>query len=182
MLTRNPRELKVLYRKKSLLVHPDKCKHPRAQEAFAALSKANTELQDEARRAYLTSLADDARAAVMKERKLREGDEELTAPDFMPAVRKQVRRIIAENELRRREVLKRDLEEDARQKRTSDESVAELKKKQEDAKVWETGRDERVSDWRSFQAKKARTNGDFRPPKVTAEDPSKSFVRRVVPK
>jgi DnaJ family protein C protein 8 len=30
-------EVKKQYRKLSLLVHPDKCKHPKAQEAFAGM-------------------------------------------------------------------------------------------------------------------------------------------------
>lgn len=171
-----------MYRKKSLLVHPDKCKHPRAQEAFAALSKANTELQDEARRAYLTVLADDARAAVLRDRRIREGDEATLTEDFQDGVRKQIRRMIAENELRRRELLKRELEEDARQKRQADEATAELKRKQERDKDWESGREARVQGWRAFQAKKAKTLADIRPPKATVEDPDKTFVRRVAPK
>lgn len=34
------------YWKLSLLVHPDKCSHPQAQEAFMALNKAFKDLQD----------------------------------------------------------------------------------------------------------------------------------------
>jgi hypothetical protein len=34
------------YWKLSLLVHPDKCTHPRAHEAFTALNKAFKDLQD----------------------------------------------------------------------------------------------------------------------------------------
>lgn len=117
----------------------------------------------------------------LKDLRLHEGDEETEKPEFMVAVRKQIRRIIAENELRRREILKRDLEEDARQKRSSDESVAELQMKKEKEKAWEQGRDERVSDWRSFQNKKFKSKA-FKPPKVSAEDPDKAFVRRVAPK
>ncbi|CAJ2642339.1 unnamed protein product [Trifolium pratense] len=33
-------EVKKQYRKISLMVHPDKCKHPQAKEAFGALAKA----------------------------------------------------------------------------------------------------------------------------------------------
>jgi DnaJ-class molecular chaperone len=33
-------DIKKIYRKKSLLVHPDKCKHEKAQEAFDVLKKA----------------------------------------------------------------------------------------------------------------------------------------------
>ena len=29
------------------MVHPDKCKHPRAQDAFQILTNANNELEDE---------------------------------------------------------------------------------------------------------------------------------------
>jgi len=42
-----PKDVKIIYRKKSLLLHPDKCKHPRAQEAFDVLKKAETSLTDE---------------------------------------------------------------------------------------------------------------------------------------
>ena len=39
-------EVKRQYRKTSLLVHPDKCKHPRAQDAFEVLGHANKQLQE----------------------------------------------------------------------------------------------------------------------------------------
>ena len=39
-------EIKRQYRKTSLLVHPDKCKHPRAQDAFEVLGHANKQLQE----------------------------------------------------------------------------------------------------------------------------------------
>jgi DnaJ family protein C protein 8 len=32
--TATPEEIRKAYRKTSLMVHPDKCKHPQAQEAF----------------------------------------------------------------------------------------------------------------------------------------------------
>lgn len=38
-------ELNVGYRKISVMVHPDKCKHPRAEEAFETCKKALAELQ-----------------------------------------------------------------------------------------------------------------------------------------
>lgn len=40
------RDLRRRYYALSLLVHPDKCKHPRAQEAFNAVKKAKEELLD----------------------------------------------------------------------------------------------------------------------------------------
>ncbi|BBG99536.1 DNAJ heat shock N-terminal domain-containing protein, partial [Prunus dulcis] len=38
--------IKKRYWKMSLLVHPDKCSHPQAQQAFVKLNKAFKELQD----------------------------------------------------------------------------------------------------------------------------------------
>ncbi|KAJ3026079.1 UNVERIFIED_CONTAM: hypothetical protein HDU68_006219 [Siphonaria sp. JEL0065] len=50
------KDIKVTYRKKSLLLHPDKCKHPRAQDAFEMLKKAEGELMEEGKRKWLLDL------------------------------------------------------------------------------------------------------------------------------
>ena len=42
-----PEDVKRQYRKASLLVHPDKCKHPQAQDAFEVLGHAHKQMQDE---------------------------------------------------------------------------------------------------------------------------------------
>lgn len=46
-------EVKKQYRKLSLLVHPDKCKHEKAQEAFDILARAQKDLLDEEKRGNL---------------------------------------------------------------------------------------------------------------------------------
>ena len=38
-------EIKKRYWRLSLLIHPDKCAHPRANDAFQAVSKVSKELQ-----------------------------------------------------------------------------------------------------------------------------------------
>lgn len=43
-------EIKTAYRRASLLVHPDRCKHEKATEAFKHLGLANSTLQDEQKR------------------------------------------------------------------------------------------------------------------------------------
>ncbi len=48
-----PGEVKKCFWRLSLLVHPDKCAHPRAAEAFAAVVKAKDELSDSAARGLL---------------------------------------------------------------------------------------------------------------------------------
>jgi DnaJ-class molecular chaperone len=40
-----PGEIKKRYMRLSLLIHPDKCSHPRANDAFQAVSAAAKELQ-----------------------------------------------------------------------------------------------------------------------------------------
>lgn len=37
----------------SLMIHPDKCHHPRAKEAFGAIAKAQTTLLDPDERGYI---------------------------------------------------------------------------------------------------------------------------------
>src|SRR5215472_349428 len=46
-------DIKKRYRERSLFIHPDKCKHPQAPDAFDRLKKAQTELMDEKARARL---------------------------------------------------------------------------------------------------------------------------------
>jgi curved DNA-binding protein CbpA len=49
-------EIKKRYWKVSLLVHPDKCAHPQAQQAFTVLNKAFKEVEDPAKVGPVTFL------------------------------------------------------------------------------------------------------------------------------
>ena len=40
-------DVKKAYRKSSLMVHPDKCKHPKAQDAFETLGQAQQQLNND---------------------------------------------------------------------------------------------------------------------------------------
>ncbi|XP_020519804.1 dnaJ homolog subfamily C member 8 isoform X3 [Amborella trichopoda] len=64
-----PDDVKKQYRKISLLVHPDKCKHPQAKEAFAALAKAQQLLLDQQEREYLLIQINSARDELRAKRK-----------------------------------------------------------------------------------------------------------------
>ena len=55
------------YRQISLLVHPDKCTHPRAKEAFETLGEARKLLQDEAKRKDLSATLSFVKSEMMKE-------------------------------------------------------------------------------------------------------------------
>ncbi|KAI9320417.1 hypothetical protein BX666DRAFT_1907849 [Dichotomocladium elegans] len=62
----NAKTLKMQYRKKSLMIHPDKVKHERAQEAFALLKKAESELEDEARLKLLLNVIEEAKVEALR--------------------------------------------------------------------------------------------------------------------
>ncbi|KAI8375514.1 hypothetical protein BD560DRAFT_392536 [Blakeslea trispora] len=63
----DPKAIKMAYRKKSLMIHPDKVKHERAQDAFALLKKAESELTDETRLTFLMTVIEEARVEVLRE-------------------------------------------------------------------------------------------------------------------
>ncbi len=57
-------DVKKAYRKSSLMVHPDKCKHPKAQDAFETLGQAQQQLNNEEKMKellYVLTLAQGAR-------------------------------------------------------------------------------------------------------------------------
>ncbi|GJP51186.1 hypothetical protein CLOM_g10350 [Closterium sp. NIES-68] len=62
-------EIKKRYWKASLLVHPDKCSHPRAQEAFLRLNDAVNRLKDPTKRSLV-----DAEIAAREERRAMESE------------------------------------------------------------------------------------------------------------
>ena len=67
------------FRKVSLLVHPDKCKHPRAEEAFETCKKALAELQDEDKRKFYVEMMDAARLEAERELKKKKKEEKAKA-------------------------------------------------------------------------------------------------------
>ena len=62
-------DIKVQYRKKSLLIHPDKTKNPAAPDAFDRLKKAHSTLMEEKSRTYLDECIADARRLLIREHK-----------------------------------------------------------------------------------------------------------------
>ncbi|XP_047952660.1 dnaJ homolog subfamily C member 8-like [Salvia hispanica] len=67
--TSSVEDVKRQYRKLSLLVHPDKCKHPQAKEAFGALAKAQQLLLDQQERDYILNQVNAAREELRAKRK-----------------------------------------------------------------------------------------------------------------
>ncbi|KAJ1686895.1 hypothetical protein LUZ63_018285 [Rhynchospora breviuscula] len=191
-------DVKKQYRKLSLLVHPDKCKHPQAKEAFGALAKAQQLLLDPQERGYIldqvTAAKEELRAKRKKELKkdnasrikatVDEGKYEEQyerSEDFQVQLKLKVREILAEKEWRRRKMQMRISEEEGRLKKDEEETKEMWKRKREHEEQWEETRENRVSSWRDFmKTGKKGKKGEIKPPKLKTEDPNKSYVQRPV--
>ncbi|XP_022872226.1 J domain-containing protein spf31-like [Olea europaea var. sylvestris] len=191
-------EVKKQYRKLSLLVHPDKCKHPQAKEAFGALAKAQQILHDPSEREYLLNQVNAAKEELRAKRKKQlkkdtasklkslvdEGKYEQEyerSEEFQRQLKLKVRELLTDQEWRRRKMQMRISEEEGRLKKDEEETKEMWKRKREHEEQWEGTREQRVSSWRDFMkgGKKVK-KGEIRPPKLKTEDPNKSYVQRPV--
>jgi len=147
-----PDEIKKIYRRKSLLIHPDKTKNPRATDAFDRLKKAEAELMDDKKRESLDSLISAARKTVIKE----QGIDEKTAADYLVSakfwgdVREKTKAFLIEEELRRRKAKRLAMEAEGRERQAAEEAADAAKRKRDAEKEWEETREERVGNWRNF--------------------------------
>ncbi|GAA6059715.1 hypothetical protein JCM10212_000243 [Sporobolomyces blumeae] len=151
------------YRRKSLLIHPDKLKHPRGIEAFDLLKKASTELADPTKRAPLDETLQDARMLVLREVGLKpdvsDSHDKVVAmkdPDFKERVRRKAKEIMIDDELRRRRVQKMTMIAEGAEAKRVEDALAERKRKADEKERWEETREDRVTDWRKFQGVKKK--------------------------
>ena len=154
-------EIKLHYRKKSLLIHPDKTSNPQAPEAFDRLKKAQTELMEPKTRERLDEAIADARTLLMRERKLTVDSPEVKEPDqeFRVAWRQKTVAVLVDNEARRRKQMKAQMQEEGREQKRVDEEVEARKRKREHEVAWEQTREGRIGSWRDFQQQKGKSAG-----------------------
>lgn len=148
-------DIKVTYRKKSLLIHPDKSKNPLAPDAFDRLKKAQTELMDEKYRERLDEAISDARMLLIRENKWTVDSPELKTEDFSKKWREKTKEVLIDNEHRRRRQMKAQMQEEGREQRKVEAEVEDRKRKRQHDQDWEATRDERITSWRSFQKGKS---------------------------
>ena len=148
-------DIKKTYRKKSLLIHPDKSTNPRAPDAFDRLAAAYQALLDEKKRAILDEAIADARMLLIRERKLTVDSEEVKDPDanFVKAWKEKVKFVLADMEDRKKRQMKAQMQEEGREQRRLEEEMAERKRKREHEVDWEKTREQRIGSWRDFQQK-----------------------------
>ncbi|KAK4369601.1 hypothetical protein RND71_013393 [Anisodus tanguticus] len=153
-------EVKRQYRKLSLLVHPDKCKHPQAKEAFGALAKAQLLLLDPQERDYILNQVNAAKEELRAKRKkqlkkdtasklkslVTEGkfdQEHEQSEEFQHQLKLKVKEILTDQEWRRRKMAMRISEEEGRLKKDEEETKEMWKRKREHEEQWEGTREKR---------------------------------------
>ncbi|TKY61660.1 J domain-containing protein spf31 [Spatholobus suberectus] len=131
-------DVKKQYRKLSLMVYPDKCKHPQAKEAFGALAKAQQLLLNQNERDYLLSQVNSAKEELRAKRKkqlkkdttlkikslVEEGkyDKQYEqSEEFQQELKVKVRELLTEQECSRRKMQMKISEEEGRLKRDEEE-------------------------------------------------------------
>ena len=127
------------YRKRSLLVHPDKSKHEKTQQAFAALATAQSDVLDFSKRSMLTRVYEEAQQRLMEERKLPADSAETQSPEFRKELRTNANRLLAEIEWEKRKMVQREHEEQGRQAAELEEHEEERKRKAEQVRRARTG-------------------------------------------
>lgn len=153
-------DIKMTFRKKSLLIHPDKTKNALAPEAFDRLKKAQSELSDEKHRARLDEAIADARMLLIREHKWNVDSPELREPAFEKEWAEKTKLVLIDNEHRRRRQVKGQMQEEGREQRKADAEIEERKRKRQHEQDWEATRDQRIDSWRSFQKGKTAGSGD----------------------
>lgn len=161
-------DIKIQYRKKSLLIHPDKTKNPSAPDAFDRLKKAQTALLDEQQRTHLDECIADARNLLIRQHKYTLDSPELKTEEFKKEWRQKTIEVLVEAEARRRKQLKAKMQEEGREKRKEEEELELRKRKRDEEKRWEDTREERIGSWRDWQkgVKKEAKDGKKKKMKV----------------
>ena len=144
-------DIKITYRKKSLLIHPDKTTNPSAPDAFDRLKKAQTALLEEAQRKQLDECIADARMLLIRQHKYNLDSPELRTESFKKEWRTKTVEVLVDAEARRRRQVKGKMQEEGREKRKEDEEIDLRKRKRDDEKRWEDSREERIGSWRDWQ-------------------------------
>ncbi|KIM33468.1 hypothetical protein M408DRAFT_326177 [Serendipita vermifera MAFF 305830] len=154
--TATAEDIKKRYKQLSLLIHPDKATHPKAQDAFDLLKKAESEVSDKDKRENLDGTVTQARFELLRSMNLPTTTQDDSpklkglTPPWKEQVMQKVKTLLIDEELRRRRAAKLAMANEGREAQQKDEEVTSRKRKAEDDKLWEESREQRVGSWRTF--------------------------------
>lgn len=169
------KQITKIYRKKSLLIHPDKVKDPRAEHAFSLLKQASMHLLDEKKRNSLDEVVMSARILCLRElglpANIDSNDDRLSGlmPSFDERVRKGTKEMMIDDEVRRRRAIRIQHAAEGEEQRKREDAEKERKRKLEEKEQWENNRQDRIDNWRQFQ--KGGTSGKSKKKKVSSNEP-----------
>ncbi|OLL22779.1 Coatomer subunit beta' [Neolecta irregularis DAH-3] len=144
-------DIKMAFRKKSLLIHPDKTSNPKAPDAFDLLKKAQSELEDPKIRKRLDECIEDARGILIQEKGWDIHNPLLTSDEFKYEWRTKTQEVLVQDELRRRRKRQIQMAEEGREREQAEREIEERKRRRQQEKAWEETRDGRIDSWRTFQ-------------------------------
>lgn len=151
-------EITKHYRKVSLLIHPDRCHHEKAKEAFQVLAKAYADTKDPS---YNDKYKDLVRPAKERVRKRREAENRLRAKkgedpldmegnDFDQEVLRECEKVTSESS---ETATYTNAVQEANMKRLEEiRRESKLRRREEEAekRKFERGRDKRAAGWQTF--------------------------------
>eukprot|EP01016_Furgasonia_blochmanni_P047808 TRINITY_DN705_c0_g2_i1.p1 TRINITY_DN705_c0_g2~~TRINITY_DN705_c0_g2_i1.p1 ORF type:complete len:220 (-),score=59.30 TRINITY_DN705_c0_g2_i1:755-1414(-) len=165
----------------SILVHPDKCKDPRAPDAFHVVEQAYKTLIDPEKKKIYQRIMREARERTEYERKKENkrrqklGLPELPEETFELQYREMCKKLFDEIEERKQHYMR--TEESQRQRQREEQEIKVMKEKirQMTEEEWETSREQRVDNWRKFSSQKSvigtkKSNKQIRAPQVKMEE------------
>jgi DnaJ family protein C protein 8 len=133
------------YKKMSVKLHPDKCKHSRAAEAFAAINKALKELQSEETRNNYKAVMVRSEEEVIKEwEKMGKKRKATDDADFRWEMKKMTQKLLIEMEYKAKRAEEMRLANEKREKEKEIKKKEEEKEELVKEKQWDEKRDNRV--------------------------------------
>ncbi|CAI2377685.1 unnamed protein product [Moneuplotes crassus] len=183
-LEANEVEIKKRFRDLSRKLHPDKCKHERAADAFSEVEKAYKILMDPDKKRLYQRIMREARERVEIERdrenkkRRKEGKAPLPDDTFNIDVQAMCQKLFDQIEDNQRyferveTIKRRRMHKDMEKRKIAREVEKEVERE------WEDGRDKRAKDWRNFTGKakgsKKRVKLGLKIPKTRMEKRPKS--------
>ena len=155
-------EVKKKYRMLSILVHPDKCRHEKAADAFHLLEQAYKQLMDPEKRRIYQRVMREAKERVEYERKKENarrqalGQDPLPAETFNVEVQNMCKKLFEEIEERKQHFERLDSAYKRKKRTEAEKTKVQEEILKEDLKAWEENREKRVESWRNFSDKKQR--------------------------
>ena len=150
-------DIKLRYKKLSLKVHPDRCRHiSNARDAFEEVKNAYLKLTDETQKKNIVLHIESVTDEYKKERRKllsKGGTKEKDLPDYDVELSKRVMKYFAEMENMKRRSETNLRTYNARDKMMEQEELTKQQKLSEFDKNWseDTRRDKRIGNWREFQ-------------------------------